>query len=61
MEWAGQPLEAGVLFQGVQVVPKKVPLLIEVGHGCHEWAQDESGMVLEADVPTASLRSKMTD
>lgn len=32
VEPAGQPLEAGVLLQGAQAVPNKVPLLVEVSY-----------------------------
>lgn len=36
-----------VLLQEAQAVPAEVPFLIAVSHRCHQWAQDEGGLVLE--------------
>lgn len=50
-QWGRQagPWGQGYPCGGAQVVPKKVPLLVEVSHGCREWEQGESGLALEAD------------
>lgn len=54
VETAGQLLAAAKLLQQRQLVGAELPLLVDVGHGPHEWTQDELGVVLTGARDNAS-------